>query len=48
MSQFTLFYPQDITFSVRPMVRGCEMMAPCTRSRIPPPHSLVYLSGPPS
>ena len=34
MSQFTLFYPQDITFSVRAMFRVCEMTALCIRSRI--------------
>ena len=36
MSQFTLFYPQDITFSVQAMFRVCEMMALCIRSRISP------------
>ena len=32
MTQFTLFYPQDITFSVRAMFRVCEMTALCIRS----------------
>ena len=39
MSQFTLFYPQDITFSVRAMFRVCEMTALCIRSRISPPRA---------
>ena len=39
MSQFTLFYPQDITFSVRAMFRVCEIMALCIRSRISPPRA---------
>ena len=39
MSQFTLFYPQDITFSMRAMFRVCEMTALCIRSRISPPRA---------
>ena len=39
MSQFTLFYPKDITFSVRAMFRVCEMTALCIRSRISPPRA---------
>ena len=39
MSQFTLFYPQDITFSVRAMFRVCEMTALCIRSGISPPRA---------
>ena len=38
-SQFTLFYPQDITFNVRAMFRVCEMTALCIRSRISPPRA---------
>ena len=37
MSPFTLFYPQDITFSVRAMFKVREMTALCIRSRISPP-----------
>ena len=40
MSQFTLFYPQDITFSVRAMFRVYKMMALCIRSRISPSQAL--------
>ena len=36
MSQFTLFYPQDITFSGRLMFRVGEKTALCIRSRISP------------
>ena len=39
MSQFTLLYPQDITFSVRAMFRVCEMTAVRIRSRISPPRA---------
>ena len=37
MSQFTLFYPQDITFSVRAMFSVWKMTALCIQSRISPP-----------
>ena len=39
MSQLNLFYPQDITFSVRAMFRVCEMTALCIRNRISPPRA---------
>ena len=40
MSQFTLFYPQDITFSVRALFIVWEMTALCIRSRISPLRAL--------
>ena len=39
MSQFTLLYPQDITFSVWAIFRVCEMTVLCIRSRISPPRA---------